>query len=212
MGLGVCNRLYRAAGFRFLNDKKVIGVCGQTGSGKSTVCDIFRKNGAEIIDTDKIAREIVLPGSKTLAALANNFGDDIIRPDGTLNRPLLAERAFSSSEKARLLSSITHPAIIEISRERIKNALDSGKSAVIDAHLLFSAGMDKLCDVTVKVTAPEELRLSRIIKRDGIDANEAKKRATVQKEEDALSEKADIIIKNYPPHSAEEQLKIYHLI
>ncbi|MCH5198759.1 MAG: threonylcarbamoyl-AMP synthase [Oscillospiraceae bacterium] len=212
VGLGVCNRLYRAAGFKILNKKKIIGICGQTGAGKSTVCGLLKENGAQIIDTDKIAREIVLPGSPVLKALAKSFGNDIINSDGSLNRALLAKRAFENKQSASLLSSITHPAIIEISRERAETAISEKKTAVIDAPLLFSSGMDKLCDLTVKVVSPEETRLERIMMRDNISPEEAKKRIAVQEEEDILSNSADIIIKNYPPYSLEEQLKKYNII
>lgn len=216
VGLGICNRLYRAAGFHFLNENiargKILGVCGLSGAGKSHVCRILEEKGAVILDTDRIAREITLPGSPVLKTLAENFGRDILHTDGSLNRRLLASRAFGSREKSERLSAITHPEIIKITLERAKEIIKDGKTAVIDAPLLFSAGLDKLCDQTIKVFAPEEVRLRRIISRDDVSEEEAKKRMSAQNEEDKLSEKADIIIKNYPPYDPLDQINKLHLL
>ena len=213
VGLGVCNRLFRAAGFRFLNGPpKIIGVCGQTGAGKSTVCAYLNTLGAEIIDTDIIAREVVAPGSPVLQTLAGAFGEDILLPDGTLDRKALAARAFSTPETAKRLSAITHPAICEIALARAQAAVAAGKNAVIDAPLLFTAGLDAHCAVTVKVTAPEETRIARILARDGITRAEAEKRVAAQSEEDALSERADCILRNYPPYGIEEQITAFCII
>ena len=165
VGLGVCNRLYRAAGFSFSadtpGDGKILGLCGLSGAGKSTVCALLREKGAEIVDTDVIARDIVLPGSPALASLAAAFGADILLLDGSLDRKTLAARAFSAPEGAKRLSAITHPAIIRIALRRAFAAKKEGKPAVIDAPLLFSSGLHRVCDLTCAVTAPEELRRER---------------------------------------------------
>lgn len=100
----------------------VAGLTGQTGSGKSTVADIFRVHGVCVIDCDKLAREIVEPGSPVLIDLARLFGDDLILPDGSLDRHKLARRAFASEEKTILLNSVTHPAITALARKRVAEA------------------------------------------------------------------------------------------
>lgn len=197
IGLGVCNRLYRAAGFTFLNEKgTVIGVCGGSGSGKSTVCALLKKNGAVIIDADRIAREVTKKGSYALERLAQAFGADILDRGGRLRRRTLASRAFSSAENTRLLTDITNPAIIEICRERVKKCVSRGKNAVIDAPLLFSSGLYKICDKTVFVDAPEEVRIKRIMRRDGINRVEAEKRIAAQRGEMRLNGGADVKIEN----------------
>ena len=209
VGLGVCNRLYRAAGFTFLEDNpaggNILGLCGLSGAGKSTVCDLLRDHGAVIIDTDKIAREIVEPGSPVLAALAAAFGADILLPDGSLDRKILALRAFSAENGARRLSAITHPAIIRIALSRAFTAKAAGKTAVIDAPLLFSSGLSRACDLTCAVTAPEEIRFERIKARDGIPDEEIKKRFSSQREEAQAAKAADLELRNYPPYDLTEE-------
>ena len=207
VGLGVCNRLYRAAGFTFLSDRKgeITGITGPSGSGKSTVCDILRKKGAVIIDADKKARDICEKGSPVLEKLALAFGGDIILPNGTLDRRELASRAFENEKNTRLLTDITHPEIVSACLSDAEKFTDEGFDVIIDAPLLFSSGLDKICTRTVKVTAPEEIRLERVMKRDGISRNEALKRFAAQRQEDILSEKADIIISNCPPYDIKEE-------
>lgn len=166
----------------------VIGLTGPTGAGKSVVADIFRENGALIVDTDRIARGIVEPDSPCLAALSDAFGEDILRADGSLDRAALAKKAFASKDSQQLLNSITHPAIIARSREML------GKSdaalAVIDAPLLFESGMDALCDVTIAVLAPKETRLHRIMARDGIDKDRALERINIQPDDEFYRSRA----------------------
>ena len=199
VGLGVCNRLYRAAGFRFLKAGKrgrIFGVCGPTGAGKSHVAALLRENGLAVIDADKVAREVLSPGSPLLLPLANAFGHDIIKEDGTLDRKALAARAFASEESARLLSSLTHPEIVRRMTSEALTLAAEGKDCVLDAPLLFTSKLYLLCDKTLKVTAPEDLRLRRITERDGLDEETAKKRIAAQREENAASEQADAILLN----------------
>ena len=209
VGLGVCNRLYRAAAFRFLSDNTgaIVGITGPSGAGKSTVCDLLRQRGAVIVDADKEARAVTEPGSPTLAALAEAFGADILRPDGSLDRQKVASRAFADKEKTALLVSITHPAIVERCREKAEAAKAEGKTAVIDAPLLFSSGLDKLCDRTVRVIAPEDMRRERIRARDGISDEEIAKRFAAQAEETGATQAADVTIRNYPPYELEEEIR-----
>ncbi len=159
----------------------VIGLTGPTGAGKGEVAAILARRGALIVDTDGLAREVVQAGSPCLQALAAHFGDDILRADGTLDRARLAQKAFSSSAQKAALEAITHPAIIARSREIM--AQSDAAVAVIDAPLLFESGMDALCDVTLAVVAPSELRLARILARDGIDEAQARLRMDAQPDE-----------------------------
>ena len=111
-------------------------------------------------------------------------------------RHKLAERAFSSAENTRDLTNITHPEIIKRCRAEVDALRGKYSLILLDAPLLFTSGLDKICDKTVRVTSPESVRISRIMKRDGISEDEAKKRAAAQTEEERLAEKADITIDN----------------
>lgn len=209
VGLGVCNRLYRAAGFSFIlpTDGIIIGITGESGSGKSTVCKKLEEKGFYIIDADKLAREITDKGSPVLKRLGEAFGEDIISPDGTLDRRLLASRAFKDFESKALLDSITHPEIVSRCENTAKMKTKEGKCVIIDAPLLFTSGLHLICHKTVRVFAPEEIRLQRILERDKITREEALLRFSKQTEEAKAAEKADGIINNYAPFDLDDEIK-----
>lgn len=186
----------------------IIGLTGQTGAGKSTVADLLRAEGLAVIDADEAARWIMRPGSAVLEALSGEFGADILRPDGTLDRPLLARRAFSSPERTAQLNAVTHPAIIEKMHAEIERAFREGaKAVVLDAPQLFESGENKICDFVVAVTAPEALRIRRIMKRDQISEESARLRANAQKSETYYNEHADILVRDYPPFDLQKELE-----
>lgn len=181
VGLAVYNRLIRAAAFRIINTIRVIGLTGPTGAGKSTVADRWRRMGVPVIDTDALARAVVQPGSPCLTKLAETFSPAILREDGSLDRAELARRAFATPEGAQALNAITHPAIIALAQQRLEDAADSGHpTAVVDAPLLFEAGMDSICHRIVAVIAPADRRMQRIMARDGIDEAAAARRMAAQ--------------------------------
>ena len=184
VGLAVYNRLLRAAAFRVISAIRIVGLTGPTGAGKSDVASVWRSKGAFVIDTDRLARQVVLPGTKCLQQLVDTFSNRILHPDGTLNRKKMAEIAFSNAESTAMLNSITHPAILALTQQEIETAAEHGYSvAVVDAPLLFEAGFDSLCDTVVAVIAPSEQRKQRIMKRDGITDQMAEQRMTAQKED-----------------------------
>lgn len=170
-------------------NKLVIGLTGPTGAGKSTVAEAFEKAGCKIIDADLVARKAVTD-EKCLADLKAAFGNDIEK-NGTLNRQLLARRAFSSEKGAAKLNAVTHPVIMNEVKKRIAQYQTSGARAILlDAALLFESGADSLCNTTVAVTAPVEIRLNRIMSRDGISKGLAEARIGAQKENSYYNERA----------------------
>ena len=181
VGLAVYNRLIRAAAFDIINTIRVIGLTGPTGAGKSCVAQVFRKEGIPVIDADQVARDIVQPGAECLNAICEAFGVDILRSDGTLDRQLLASRAFASPEATERLNVITHPAIMAAIKQQLEDLADAGHPlAVLDAPLLFEAGADMLCHRIITVIASPDKRLSRIMTRDGIDRVAAQRRMSAQ--------------------------------
>ncbi|PKL17660.1 MAG: dephospho-CoA kinase [Spirochaetae bacterium HGW-Spirochaetae-5] len=169
-----------------------VGVTGIFASGKGTVCELFRELGAEVIDTDIIAREIMEPGQDGLKSVIEKFGPDFINPDGTLDRRGFANSVFGNKEKVRILNEITHPAIQKIVEER-----SSGKGIfMINTPLLFESGFDKIMQYKIVVTAGDDQVLDRGSKRDKILEDEIKERL---KHQIPLNEKvklADYIIDN----------------
>ena len=138
--------------------------------------------------------------------IAQAFGDDIIKDDGSLDRALLASRAFISKEKTMLLNSITHPVITSIAIAKVNSFTLEGKTAVLlDAAAIFESKIDKLCTFTVVVTAPEDVRKERIIRRDGIEAEKAEERIKAQLTESEYEQKADVIIRNFLPYDIETE-------
>lgn len=176
---------------------KIIGITGQTGAGKSTVCEILKNEGFYHIDADEVAHCVVESDSDVLEALSEAFGSDIIKKDGTLSRPRLARKAFRSKESAEKLDAICYPAVIKKIRQIIdEKSKESYKGILVDAIGLFESGADKLCDFTVSVTAPKEARLKRIIGRDGISEDAALRRIEAQKDESYYTENADYTVYN----------------
>ena len=152
---------------------KVIGLCGGSGSGKGVVSGIFAAHGIPVIDTDAIYHSLTSAPSSCLDALREEFGEDIIKDDA-LYRPALAKIVFAS-----------------------ENAAEQGKRlCVVDIPLLFESGFDKECDLTVAVIADREIRIERIVMRDGISREAAEQRINSQISDDRLKELAHRYIIN----------------
>lgn len=175
----------------------VVGLTGPIGSGKSAVAQIFLNNDYKLIDADKVAREVVEKGSPVLEKLALEFGCDVINRDGTLNRRLLADRAFSTKEGTDRLNSITHPAIVDLVKKKIAQYEENGVERIIyDAPLLFESNTNKLCDCIVSVIAPKEVRIQRVIERDSVTEADVRKRISAQHDESYYTEKSNYVIYN----------------
>ena len=175
----------------------VIGLCGGSGSGKTTASSVMASLGAAVIDTDRVYREICIPGSPCVRELASSFGDDILLPDGSLDRTKLGAIVFSDDGARAELNRITHRYIAEETKRLLASYEAEGKaSAVIDAPLLFESGFNAFCDITVGVTADEETRIARITARDGISRERAAARIASQLSDIELRRRCDRIIEN----------------
>lgn len=177
-----------------------IGLTGGIGSGKSTVAAMLADAGFEVVDADKIAREIMEPGSPVLGHVADEFGADLIAPDGSLNRAELARRAFASKEATGRLNAITHPAIREESQRRFAAAEARGAEAVVyDMPLLVDLGMQDQMDLTVVVDVDAEERVRRLVAHRGLDEADARARLKQQIPDAVRNAAADVIIDNNGP-------------
>lgn len=174
----------------------VIGLTGPTGAGKSEAARALAAAGCAIVDADRVSREAV-EQPDCLTALAEAFGADVLRADGTLDRRTLAWRAFETHEKTQLLNNITHPKILQYMKQQIQDALDNGAVAVVvDAPLLFESKLDAVCQAKIAVLAPAEVRLQRICVRDGLSVAEAKRRMHIQPPEEFYRTRADRVFEN----------------
>ena len=174
-----------------------LGITGRSGCGKSTVTAVFAAHSVPLADADQISREILLPGSPLLPALAERFGGDILTADGTLNRRLLADRAFATPEGKAALDGLTHPEIVRRIRVAKQAALASGAPLfVLDGAVIVGTAAQAECDRLCVVTAPFETSVSRIMARDGISAEMAARRLNAQTPEETLTAQADYVLRN----------------
>ncbi len=175
----------------------LVGLTGPTGSGKSEVSRVLAERHIPVIDADALAREVVEPGSECLKRLVEEFSEDILQEDGTLNRRQLAKRAFATPEDTKLLNSITHPYIIERTKQILMTLEQMREpAAILDAPLLFESGMNAVCEFTAAVVAPAERRLQRIMQRDGLTEAQARERMAAQQGEEFYIARADRVIYN----------------
>ena len=187
-----------------------IGICGSSGSGKGYVCKQFSTYGYKWIDTDRVYRDLATPKSQCVKELKEYFGTSILNPDGSLNRKALSKSVFegeNSKERLNKLNQITHFHIQNETERIIQECEENGyKGVLVDAPVLFESGFDKMCDITICVTAPTELKLQRIINRDGIPYEKALARINNQLNDDELREKCDYEIKNSSNDDVEKQI------
>jgi dephospho-CoA kinase len=172
-----------------------IGLTGGIGAGKSTVSAAFSECGGIIVDGDVIAREVVEPGTEGLAALVEEFGQDILLPDGALNRPALAAKAFVDDEKRAKLNGIVHP-LVARRRSEIIAAVSDEAVVVEDIPLLVETGMAPLFPLVVVVHADIETRVTRLVQQRGMAEADARARIAAQAPEEQRRAIADVLLDN----------------
>ncbi len=179
------------------NKALVIGVTGGIGSGKSTVSSFLEELGAPVIDADDISRNLLKPGEKALTEVVAAFGSELIQGNGQLNRKALGEIVFSDSNKLELLNAIVHKYVAEEIDNRIKCYKAQGfLRIIVDAPLPIEHGFLDLCDIVWTVHADMEIRIKRIMKRNGMTREEAFARINSQISERQYLEIATTVIYN----------------
>lgn len=177
----------------------IIGLCGASGSGKGYACQAFSKYGVAFIDTDKVYREQVLTDKGCVGELTDYFGNEILE-NGLVSKKKLAQLVFQgqgAAERLNMLNRITHKYIKVKTDELVQSYEAKGYGAVlIDAPVLFESGFDKMCHITVCVICPQEEKIDRIIKRDGITREQAQARIASQLSDEELKNRCTYAIDN----------------
>lgn len=180
-----------------------VGLTGGIGAGKSEVSRLLVSYGAVLIDADKIAREVVEPGTPGLAAVVEAFGEDVLAADGTLDRPKLGSIVFADAARLATLNAIVHPLVGARSAELEGGA---GADAVVihDVPLLTENGLAPLYDLVVVVDASPETQLDRLVRLRGMTEDEARARMAAQASREQRLAIADLVIDNDGPLEALE--------
>lgn len=177
----------------------LVGLTGSIGAGKSEALRAFSAAGAQTHSADAIAHELSRRGGPVYRAIVRALGRGVLLPDGGLDRRRIADAVFRDPAALRRLERASHPGILKELSRRL--ARGRRPVAVVDMPLLFEKGMEKGFDLTVCVTAPAALRAARVLRRDGVSAAAARRRARAQWPEARKAGKSDVVIPNGGPRA-----------
>ncbi len=175
-----------------------VGLTGGIGAGKSEVSGLLASWGAVIVDSDRIAREVVAPGTPGLGAVVEEFGSGVLAADGSLDRPRLGEIVFGDPERLAALNVIVHPLVRRRSAE-LEAAAPPGAVVVHDVPLLTENGLAPLYDIVVVVDATRRTRLERLVATRGMTPAQARSRMAAQADREQRLAIADLVIDNDGP-------------
>ena len=173
----------------------LVGLTGGIASGKSTVSAMLAERGAEIVDADHIARQVVMPGTPAWCKIRDHFGPGVLHPDGQIDRQALADQVFADKSKLALLNEITHPAVFARIADRLEAHHDQDVIVVLDAALLIEAGLAEGVDVVVVVSSPREIQVERLAAR-GVGERDASNRIAAQLGPEQRLARADVVVDN----------------
>jgi dephospho-CoA kinase len=183
-----------------------IGLTGGIGSGKSTVSALLAARGARVVDADRIAREVLEPGTPGLASVVDAFGPGVLSPDGSLDRPALAAVVFTDPEARRRLDAIVHPLVRHRTAELVAAAPDDAV-VVNDVPLLVETGQADSYDLVLVVEADAEIRVARLVQR-GLGEDDARARMATQATDAQRRAVADVVLDNSgTPEQLAEQVE-----
>ncbi|RDG39196.1 dephospho-CoA kinase [Streptomyces corynorhini] len=175
-----------------------LGLTGGIGAGKSEVSRLLTGYGAVLIDSDRIARDVVAPGTPGLAAVVAEFGPEVLTGSGALDRPKLGGVVFGDQDRLRALNAIVHPLVRARSAE-LEAAAGPESIVVHDVPLLVENGMSALYDLVVVVDASPETQLDRLVRLRGMTASQARERMAAQATREERRSAADLLIDNDGP-------------
>ena len=183
-----------------------VALTGNIASGKSTVTELFRRWGATIVDADRLVREAQAPGSAMLQAIVERFGMEVLRPDGSLDRPALRGVMLADPAARADLNALVHPEVHRLRRQRVAEARARGDRIVVnDIPLLFEASDPAEFDVIVLVDAPEEVRRTRLLAARGLAPDEVERMLGIQLSSAAKRGRSDYVIDNDGDRAALER-------
>lgn len=174
----------------------LVALTGGIASGKSTIARRLAEHGAVVIDADQLVREVQAPGSPVLDAIADAFGDEMLRPDGSLDRAALGSRVFGDEAAIRRLNAIVHPAVRAESARRFAEAFAADPAAIVvyDVPLLVEARAEDPWELVVVAHAPADIRAARLVELRGLSEAEAAARIASQAPDEARLRIADVVI------------------
>ncbi|MFG6501991.1 dephospho-CoA kinase [Microbacterium sp. P05] len=174
----------------------LIALTGGIASGKSTIAALLAERGAVVIDADAIVRDVQAPGSPVLAEIAETFGDGMLRPDGSLDRPALGAVVFGDPERLARLNAIVHPAVRVESERRFAAAAAADPDGVVvyDVPLLAEARAHDPWHLVVVADAPAEVRVQRLMEHRGMSEADARARIAAQVSDEERRRLADVVI------------------
>ena len=173
----------------------LVGLTGGIASGKSTVSAMLAERGAEVIDADHIARQVVMPGTPAWCKIREHFGPGVLHPDGQIDRQALAAIVFADKTRLALLNEITHPAIFARIADRLEAHHGQDVIVVLDAALLIEAGLAEGVDVVIVTSSPREIQVERLAAK-GVGERDASNRIAAQLAPEKRLARADIVIDN----------------
>lgn len=184
-----------------------VGITGGIGSGKSLVADMLLKRGVALYSSDSRAKELMASDPELRQQLVERFGSEVFCAEG-LNRAYLAERVFASDEELEALNAIVHPRVMADFEQWAEK--QSGDYVVLESAILYESGFDGAVDIVVAIMAPEELRIERVIKRDGVTKEQVEERMRHQLSDEERCNRAKYAIVNIELDELEEDVEQLH--